>query len=589
MRTSTNYRGGRPMIMCMRGVVAAEHYLAAEAGLHVLRSGGNAVDAAAAMSFALTVLEPHQNGFGGEVPVLIYSASEGKTYAVSGHGVAPAAATVARYRELGVEDAIPGDGFLGALVPPLPDTWITILRRFGTMTLEQVLTPALELAENGFPMSSSLRGAIAGAAGRFRREWPSSANVFMPDGEPPEVGSVWHQPELAATFRKLIEAERSGGSRDAGLVAARERFYRGDIAEAIVDFVSSTPCEDSTGREHLGMLAMDDFASFSARIEAPVSVTYKGIEICKCSSWTQGPVLLQTLKLLEGFPLAEMGHNSADYIHTVVECMKLAYADREFYYGDPAFVDVPFERLLSEEYAAERRALVNTGEASMLLRPGGYEPLSAESVTDVARALAGRTGWSAESGDTTKLEAADRDGNMVSATPSGGWLMSSPVIPGLGFPLGTRGQMFTLEPGHPNCLEPGKRPRTTLTPSLALKEGKAYMGFGSPGGDCQDQWALQLFLNVVEFGMSLQEAAEAPTFFTAHFPSSFYPRRAEPGVVYVEGRIPDSVRIQLQNLGHTVKVKADWSSQNALAVMSRDGILCGAASPRPENSYAMGW
>jgi len=589
MRTSTNYRGGRPMIMCMRGVVAAEHYLAAEAGLHVLRSGGNAVDAAAAMSFALTVLEPHQNGFGGEVPVLIYSASEGKTYAVSGHGVAPAAATVARYRELGVQDAIPGDGFLGALVPPLPDTWITILRRFGTMTLEQVLTPALELAENGFPMSSSLRGAIAGAAGRFRREWPSSANVFMPDGEPPEVGSVWRQPELAATFRKLIEAERSGGSRDAGLVAARERFYRGDIAEAIVDFVSSTPCEDSTGREHLGMLAMDDFASFSARIEAPVSVTYKGIEICKCSSWTQGPVLLQTLKLLEGFPLAEMGHNSADYIHTVVECMKLAYADREFYYGDPAFVDVPFERLLSEEYAAERRALVNMGEASMLLRPGGYEPLSAESVTDVARALAGRTGWSAESGDTTKLEAADRDGNMVSATPSGGWLMSSPVIPGLGFPLGTRGQMFTLEPGHPNCLEPGKRPRTTLTPSLALKEGKAYMGFGSPGGDCQDQWALQLFLNVVEFGMSLQEAAEAPTFFTAHFPSSFYPRRAEPGVVYVEGRIPDSVRIQLQNLGHTVKVKADWSSQNALAVMSRDGILCGAASPRPENSYAMGW
>ncbi len=520
---------------------------------------------------------------------MLSSAAEGTVYAVSGHGVAPAAATIDRYRELGVTDIVPGDGFLGALVPPVVATWIAVLERFGTMRLKDVLTPAMELAENGFPMGMALHGTIGSHAERFRSEWPSSAAKFLPGGEPPPVGSIWRQPELAGTFRKLIEAEATGADRAGGLAAARERFYRGDIAEAIIEFASSTPVRDASGQEHVALLTMEDMAAFSTRVEPPLAVTYKGLDVHKCSSWTQGPVLLQTLRLLEGFPLQEMGHNSADYIHTVVECMKLAYADREFYYGDPEFADVPFDRLLSEDYAAERRQLVDVNEASMLLRPSGYEPVRAEKLADVLDAFRGDGGWSKDDGDTTKLEAADSDGNMVSATPSGGWLMSSPVVPGVGLPLGTRGQMFSLVEGHPNSLQPGKRPRMTLTPSLVTREGKAHLAFGSPGGDCQDQWGLQFFLNVVEFGMSLQEAVEAPTFHTAHFPSSFYPRRAEPGVVYVEGRIPEDVRKELGNRGHIVKVSGDWSSQNVLAAMSDRGVLKAAASPRLETGYALGW
>jgi gamma-glutamyltranspeptidase/glutathione hydrolase len=589
MRTSTSYRGGRPVIMATRGVVAAGHYLAAEAGLHMLREGGNAMDAAAAAGFALAILEPHQNGIGGEVPVLVFSAEDKRVHAVSGHGVAPASATVERYRSLGVEDVIPGDGFLGALVPSVTDTWMTVLKRFGTMRLVDVLMPALELAEHGFVVGEGLHDSIAENAGRFRTEWPSSAAKFLPDGEPPPVGSVWRQPELAASLRKLIQSEATRENREEGLQAAQDRFYREDIAETIVNFAGNTPVRDATGNEHVALLTADDFAAFSAKVERPVSVPYRGILVNKCSAWTQGPVLLQTLRLLEGFPLADMEHNSADYVHTVVECMKLAYADREFYYGDPDFAHVPLEHLLSAEYAAERRQLVDEKHASFLLRPGGYEPVRAERLRDVLRSFEADRGKDTGTGDTTKLEVADSNGNMVSATPSGGWLMSSPVVPGVGFPLGTRGQMFSLVEGHPNTLQPGKRPRTTLTPSLATREGKPYLAFGSPGGDCQDQWALQFFLNVVEFGMSLQEAAEAPTFFTAHFPSSFYPRAAEPAVVYVESRIPDTVRGDMQARGHIVKVSPGWSSQNVLAAMSWGGVLSAAASPRLESGYAVGW
>jgi len=585
MKVSTGDRGGRPMVMGTRGVVVSGHYLATEAGLHILRSGGNAMDAAAAVGFALNVVEPNQNGFGGEVPILLQPASERQVFAVSGNGVAPAAATIEHYKSLGIDDRIPGDGFLGAVVPPTLATWLTVLERFGTMRLVDVLTPALDLAERGFPMYDSLHNAIRQNAERLAREWPSSARKFLPDGAPPPIGSVWRQPDLAATFRKLIDAEKSADGRAAGLRAARDRFYEGDIAEAIVEFASSTPVRDASGEAHTGLLTTADFANYAAKAESPLSVDYRDLVVHKCSSWTQGPVLLQHLRLLDGFPLAEMGHNSADYIHTVIECMKLSYADREFYYGDPDFVDVPFDRLLSREYAAERRTLVDPGEASMLLRPGGYDPIRADKLADVLDA------WQGGEGDTTKLEVVDADGNMVSATPSGGWLMSSPVVPGLGFPLGTRGQMFSLVEGHPNSLEPGKRPRTTLTPSLATRDGQPYLAFGSPGGDCQDQWALQFFLNVVEFGMSLQEAVEAPAFFTSHFPNSFYPRGAEPGSLCVEDRIGKDVRAELERRGHIVKVKGPWSGQNAHAAM-RDavtGVMSAAVSPRRDAGYAMGW
>ena len=586
MGASTSHRGGRPMIMCTRGVVTSGHYLATEAGMHILRSGGNAFDAAAAVGFALTVLEPHQNGMGGEVPIVLYSASERAVHAVSGNGTAPASATIELYRSIGVGDAIPGDGYLPSIVPPVPDTWVTLLTRFGTMSLADVLRPALELAERGFPMHDSLHESIRVSVQRFATQWPTSAHKFLRDGAAPAVGSVWRQPALAALFRKLIEAESAGKSREAGLRAARDRFYKGDIAADIVAFAASNPVRDATGQEHAGLLTTDDFAAFSALVERPVSVDYKGCEVHKCSSWTQGPVLCQSLRLLEGFPLAQMGHNSADYIHTVVECMKLAFADREFHYGDPEFADVPFDLLLSKEYATERRALVNPARASMDLRPGGHEPIRAHGIRDVLAVFGAHP-----EGDTTKLEVADFEGNMVSATPSVGWLMSSPVIPGVGFPLGTRGQMFSMVEGHPNSLQPGKRPRATLTPSLATRDGRPWMAFGSPGGDSQDQWGLEFFLNVVEFGMSLQEAVEAPMFFSAHWPNSFYPRAAEPGVMYVEGRIPDDVRIALQGRGHMVKTEGNWQGPSTLAATfdAEHHVLMAAASPRRDSSYAMGW
>lgn len=587
MTTTTGKTGGRPMILSGRGVVASGHYLATGIGVEILRRGGNAMDAAAAVGFALMLLQPHQCGVGGEVPILTYSADEQKVWAISGHGTAPREATLERYLGDGIR-VIPGDGFLPALVPCVVATWILALRRFGTLRLADVLAPTLELAEQGWPMYASLHGSITGCAEKFRTQWPSSADVFLPGGRVPEVGTLWRQPQWAATFRRLIEAESRFSERDAGLQAAHDCFYCGPIAEAIVAFCRQTPVQDASGQAHTGLLTLEDMASFEARLEEPVCTTYRGITVHKCGPWSQGPVMLQTLNLLEGYDLRRLSQE--DYIHTVVECLKLAFADRECYYGDPDFVSVPLDRLLSKEYAEERRRLIDDEHASMELRPGGYAPFAAQSIADVNALFAPAAGEGTE-GDTTKLDVIDSAGNMVSATPSGGWLQSSPVIPGLGFPLGTRGQMFSLVRGHPNVIAPGKRPRTTLTPTLATRNGLPFMAWGSPGGDMQDQWALLAFLQVVDFGLSLQEAVEAPTFWTHHFPSSFYPRRAEPGSLYVEGRIPEAVREKLAARGHRVRVVGDWGGGNTIAVSldERTGVRCAAASPRYEAAYAMGW
>jgi len=583
-KTTTGRAGGRPMVMSTRGVVSSGHYLATGIGIDILRRGGNAFDAAAAAGFALALTKPHQNGIGGEMPALIHAGASGKVHALSGHGTAPAAATIALYRdEYGLE-TIPGDGLLPATVPPAPASWILLLERFGTMRLADVLSPAIDLAENGFPMYDALRDAIRGVSDRIRNEWPSSAEVFLPGGRVPESGEVFRNPGWARTFRRLLRAERRRRGRKRGLAAARADFYEGKIARDIAKFCRGNAFPDASGESHCGLLREDDFASFAARFEEPVSTVYKGLRVHKCGPWTQGPVLCQALNLVGQFDLAAMGHNSADYIHTVVECMKLAYADREFYYGDDRFVKVPFSRLLSKKYARERAGLVDAKHASMELRPSGFEPVSPTSIRGVNAAF----DECALAGDTTKLEVIDSAGNMISVTPSGGWLMASPVIPGMGFPLGTRAQMFSLVEGHPNALEPGKRPRTTLTPSLATRRGKPAMVFGSPGGDAQDQWALQFFLNVVEFGMSLQEAVEAPTFWSTHWPSSFYPRAAEPGVLYIEKRVPAKVRRELRNRGHKVKIAGPWQGANTLAaaIDPKTGVLSAAASPRLEPATA---
>jgi gamma-glutamyltranspeptidase/glutathione hydrolase len=575
--------------MGTHGVVAAGHYLAGEAGLHMLRSGGNAFDASAAMGFALAVLKPQECGIGGEAPTLVYSAERGQVFAVNGHGAAPRAATVERFREMGIE-MIPGDGFLPAVVPAAVDSYITTLAVFGTMPLAEVLAPALDLAERGFPVYPELRSACESNLERWRDHYPSTLAVFAPGGRAPEIGEILVQRDWAVAFRLLVEAERKAAreGRTAALKAAREVFYRGELAQAMVRFQRENEVVDASGEAHSGLLTEEDFASYAGRVEPAVSAEYRGLTVHKCNTWCQGPVLLQQLKLLEGFDLAAMGHNGADHIHTMIEAAKLAFADREAYYGDPDFVEVPLDRLLSQEYADERRKLIDPGRVSLDDRPGGGAPSRKRERPDERGA---EVHWPVHhSGDTTQCEAIDRSGNMISITPSGGWFHSSPVVPGLGFPLGTRAQMFMLDPEHPNCLEPGKRPRTTLTPSLVTKGGRPWMVFGTPGGDCQDQWTLQAFVNYVDFGMNLQQAIDAPNFHSAHFRNSFYPREERPGVMVVEGRIAEKVSKELEKRGHKVEVTGDWVNGSVLAIRfdENTGLISGAASPRGQ-SYAMGW
>ncbi len=578
----------RPVIMATHGAAAAGHYLAARAGLRMLEIGGNAIDAGVAMGFALAVLKPDQNGIGGESPILIYSADRARVSAINGQGVAPREATIDRFRGMGI-DLIPGDGLLPATVPSAVDNYITALAVFGTLPLAEVIAPALELARDGFPMHESLQFGIQENIERWQEHYPSSVAAFAPRGRAPEIGDVWVQSDWAGSMSLLVEAERKHArrGRTGALRAARDVFYRGEIAREIVAFSRETQVMDASGEPHAGLLAEDDFAAYSARVEGPIQADYRGLTVHKCNTWCQGAVFLQQLKLLEGFDLAGMGHNTADYIHTVIECAKLAFADRNAHYGDPDFVGVPLDRLLSSAYAEQRRKLIDPKRASLEERPG-----------DVPRGAKRQPGPTAadapwptvHGGDTTRCCAVDRYGNMISITPSGGWFMSSPVVPGLGFPLGTRGQMFELDPGHPNCLQPGKRPRSTLTPSLVTREGKPWMVFGTPGGDCQDQWTLQFFLNYVDFGMGLQEAIDQPTFHSEHFRNSFHPRGSRPGHMSVEGRIEEAVRKELDARGHRVEVLGDWVNGQCEGIRfdAETGLISAASSPRGV-SYAIGW
>jgi gamma-glutamyltranspeptidase/glutathione hydrolase len=578
----------RPVIRGRSLVVACGHYLAAAAGMRMRALGGNAFDAGVAMVFAQSVLEFQSFGFGGEVPILVYDARERRVVAIDGNTRAPSRATIEWYRSQGIT-LIPGDGFLAAGVCAVPDALITVLDRYGRLSLEQVLAPAIELAAGGFPVYEGMLRSVAEHEPRLR-EWPSSAALFFPGGAMPRLGDTWRNPDLARTFERLVEAERGARSRgrSEGLAAARDYFYRGSIAREIVAFQRETKIRDANGVVSNGLLVEDDFAAFRVRLEAPVSATYRGYEVHKCGPWSQGPVFLQQLGLLEGIDLQALGHNSADYIHTVVEATKLAMADRERYYGDPDYVDVPLRGLLSKAYAASRRGLIDPRAASAELRPGDPYPFEGRTAPASHAAVDGRA-WS---GGTTGTRAVDADGNMFSATPSGGWFRSSPVIPGLGFSLGTRIQMFWLhDPAHPGALAPRKRPRTTLTPSLVTREGEPHLVFGTPGGDQQDQWTLQFFLNTVDFGMDVQDAIDAPSFHTAHMPSSFYPRQAKPLELVVERRIPEAVLEQLRARGHEIRLAGDWSLNYTTAVRYDPvrRLIEGGASSRGERNYAIGW
>jgi gamma-glutamyltranspeptidase/glutathione hydrolase len=556
--------------------------------------GGNAIDAAVAAAFAEGVVNPHMHTIGGEAPMLIYSAAAGRVVALNGNMTAPSRATIDHYRSLGMK-LVPYEGLLAAGVPAAFDSFATALAHFGTMSLADVVEPALALAEDGFPAHSGLAGepaesgdgSVAGAgasirhnAAKFRSRWPSTARVYMPDGEAPTPGAIIHNPALARFFRRLLDAEGDAKrrGREAAIDAARDRFYRGDIAAEIVAWSAANG----------GLLSADDLASFATCIENPVQADYRGVTVFKCGPWSQGPVFLQQLRLLEGFDLAAMHHNSAGYIHTMVEVAKLAFADREAYYADPEFVPVPLDGLLSRRYADLRRTLIDPKRASLEQRPG--DPV----------AMFARRNGAAEArtwgGGTVHVCAADRAGNLIAITPSGGWIPSSPVVDSLGFPLGSRMQTFYLDESHPNALAPRKRPRTTLTPSLAMRAGEPYLAFGTPGGDQQDQWTLQFFLNVVEFGMNLQEAIEAPKFSTAHFPSTFYPHNARPGVLRIESRIDERVRAELASRGHELELRPPWSEGHVLAVEvdRAGGVLRGGADPRGQlapvmAAQAIGW
>lgn len=589
-------------------MVASTHWLASASGMATLERGGNAFDAAVAAGLTLQVVEPHLNGPGGEVPILLYDRRRGEVEVICGQGPAPAKLSIDHFESLGL-DVIPGTGSLAACVPGAFDAWMLLLRDHGTMPLGEVMRYALHYAEHGYPVLPQIAGAIAAVEQQFRDHWTTSAEVYLTRDGPPAVGSRWRNPLLAQTYHRLLsESESATGDRDAQIEAARRVFYEGFVAEAMIEFMA-TEVVDSSAEAHTGVMDERDLADWHATVEVPLWADYHDYRVFKTQPWSQGPVFLQQLGLLAGFDLAGMGHNTAEYIHTVVESAKLAFADREAYYGDPLVEDVPVDELLGSAYAHRRRALVGE-RASLELRPGSVggraprlplmrvaqgEPAgTGEPSAAVARrarpARPARRRSGETRGDTCHVDVVDRHGNLVSATPSGGWLQSNPVIPELGFPLGTRAQMFWLERDLPNSLRGNKRPRTTLTPSLAFKHGEPYLAFGTPGGDSQDQWTLNFFLNHVHFGLDLQGAIDAPTWHTTHFPSSFYPRESRPGEIVVEGRLGESVVSELEERGHRVAVEEDWAlgRVSAAGVDPDTGMLKAAANPRGMQGYASG-
>lgn len=600
----------RPEILGTFGVVASTHWLASAAGMGILERGGNAFDAAVAAGMVLQVAEPHLNGPGGDMPLIMHSAKTGETRVICGQGTVPAGATIEHYRAQGLE-IVPGTGLLAACIPGVFDAWMLMLRDHGTMRLEEVFEAAICYAENGVPLVPRIIETIETVEALFRTEWPSSAAQWLPGGDLPEAGTLLANKALAASWRRLInEAKAAAADRAEQVEAARRIWAEGFVAEAIDRFCRDNAVLDASGERHKGVLTGTDMAGWRASYEDPLVYDYHEYGVCKCGPWSQGPALLQSLAVLAGMDVAAMDTLGPDFVHTVVECMKLSYADREAWYGDPDFVDVPMTDLLGKPYADERRAMI--GEtASLELRPGapgGREPRLADFITEgrtVTPMVAGageptvarygsvdddpgtrRDG--STTGDTCHIDIIDRWGNMVSATPSGGWLQSSPLIPELGFALGSRAQMFWLEKGLPASLAPGKRPRTTLTPSFVLRGGEAWMSFGTPGGDSQDQWQLIMLLRHLHHGLNLQEAIDAPSFHSEHCPSSFYPRAARPGVLVMEGRWGTDVVAELRRRGHEVEVGLDWSEGRLSAAKKEDGLLKAAANPRGMQGYAVG-
>ena len=588
----------RPEIEGTFGVVATTHWIATAVGMAMLEKGGNAFDAGVATAFTLQVVEPHLNGPGGDVPVIVHDVKRGRTEVICGQGPAPARATIAHYKSEGL-DMVPGTGLLAACVPGTFESWMMLLRDYGTMRVRDVLEPAISYARDGYPLVERACATIQTVEQLFRKHWPTSAAVYLPNGEVPRPGSIFTNKTLAATYTRILnEAESGGGGRDAEIERARKAWSKGFVAEAIDKFCRTQEVMDVSGSPHRGVLTADDMARWQPTVEAPLTYDYGRYTVCKAGVWSQGPVTLQQLALLKGFALDGLDPTGPEFIHLQIECAKLAFADREKFYGDPKFSEIPIATLLSDAYNDERRKLV-TEKASLDLRPGTVEGFGgvvklrrAEGQREAVGALGageptvGRFGE--VRGDTVHFDIIDKAGNMVSSTPSGGWLQSSPVIPELGFCLGSRAQMFDLEENQPGSLAPGKRPRTTLSPTMALRDGEPYLAWGSPGGDQQDQWITQFFLRHVHCNLNLQESIDAPAWHSEHFPISFWPRTARPGVLVVENRVPKATIENLRERGHIVEVGPDWS-EGRLTAASRVGVRRrAAANPRGMQGYAAG-
>ncbi len=581
----------RNAVRGVRGAVAAGSDPSAEAGFRMLHKGGNAVDAGVAAVFAAAVFESSHVGFGGEAPILIRT-KDGKVMSLAGIGTMPKLATAEMFRRRrllagevqqidpgGLKGIIPVTGLMPALVPGTVEACLVALREYGSLPFADIIQPSLDLAA-GFPLDEIRSGSIAVYA-RFFELWPTSKKHFFPDGQPLLPGEIFAQPDLTRTLQGMIAAEKkvlSGkGSRTAAIDAVRDYFYRGEIARKIDTFVKAND----------GLLRYEDMAAFRITPEQATCVEYRGYGVCKPGFWSQGPVMLQALNILQGIPLASLGHNSPDYVHKIVEALKLAYADRDAYYGDPRMNKIPADRLLSAEYASERRDLIGA-RASLDFRPGnagGRGPLHPATM-ELARvkiddALMAR--------DTTGINVVDKDGMMFSATPSGAWL--PPVIAGdTGIPLTQRAQSFLLIPGHPNELAGGKRPRVTLSPAIITHNGKPFLTIATPGGDNQDQALIQILLNVVEFGMEAQRAVEAPRFQTRHLVSSFDNHAMNPGDLLIDERFPPAVYNELMNRGHRTARRSRWNSgANPVAIrVLPNGVIEAGADPYG-NRVALAW